>query len=330
MIIIMLVLVGCTEEYTVPNHSPGMVQVVDDLLMVAYGEGGLVISNENTGEILEQIFPPRGMNSIDDFAFTDDLIFVLDSRNRDFVAVYLFVNGEAELVTPPIPVEGGPFNGISARNGNLVIAGGTTFLNRFRYSSSGALSNSISFGRDRGHPDVLLSSDGQAAFISTDFGIGLDIERFGVMSLLIGDDLEIPSVISELGIEAAGFTEGVTTPIGFPIQTTIYEDQLLVAHGGGLTIIRLANNYVFESSSTFSIGINANAIAVNGNDAYITGYQESNPVLLQVDLSDPDNPIIISQQPLETNGSIPTSIAIGSNDVYVATGNAGLLKIPFN
>ena len=214
IVIISLILLGCSESYTVPNHTPGVIKVIDGLLMVAYGEGGLVVSQENSGEVIAQIFPPQGMNSIDDFDKDGNLIFVLDSRNRDYLAVFSLEGDNVRLVSDPVTVQGGPFNGISAANGNLVVAGGTTFLNRFRYMSGGKIEGPVSFGRDRGHPDVLLSADGQAAFVSTDFVGGED--GFGVSSLILGDQLQIPFISSELIISGAGFTNGVTSPVGFP------------------------------------------------------------------------------------------------------------------
>ncbi|WP_421765087.1 hypothetical protein [Ekhidna sp.] len=327
-LIAFILLLSCSENHDVPNHTPGVVKVFNNLLMVAYGEGGLIISDEISGEVLAQIFPPQGMNSIDDFDVDGDLIFVLDSRGRDYMAVFSFDGDETSLVSDPVIVEGGPFNGISASNGNLVVSGGTTFLNRFTYSSSGDIQGPISFGRDRGHPDVILSSNGQVAFISADFGIGLDIDRFGVMSLYIGDELEIPSVISELGIADAGLTEGLTTPVGFPIQTALHNDNLIVAHGGGLTIIRLIEEFVFGSSTNIDIGISAISVAVSQDTAYIIGYQDGTPTLVRVDLTDLDNPAIINSETLITNESIPTSIAVGSNDLYIAAGTAGLIILP--
>lgn len=328
LIVAFILLFSCSESYDVPNHTPGVVKVFNNLLLAAYGEGGLIISDEFSGEVLAQIFPPQGMHSIDDFDMDGDLIFVLDSRGRDYMAVFTFDGSEVSLVSDPVSVEGGPFNGISASNGNLVISGGTTFLNRFTYSTNGEIHGPISFGRDRGHPDVLLSTNGQAAFISTDFGIGLDIERFGVMSLYIGNSLEIPSVISELGIAEAGLTEGLTGPVGFPIQTAIYNDNLVVAHGGGLTIIRLIEEFVFGVHTTIDIGISAVTLAIDGDIAYVIGYRESIPILIRLDLTDIDNPVILQSEILETNGSIPTSIAVGVNDVYIAAGAAGIISLP--
>lgn len=316
---------GCKETYEVPNHTPGVIKVVNGMVMVAYGEGGLIISNESTGQFITQIFPPRGMNSIDDFDTDDDLIFVLDSRGRDFLAVFSFDGTEVELVSRPQTVQGGPFNGISAAAGNLVVSGGTTFLNRFTYSQDGDIQGNVSFGRDRGHPDVLLSPDGQAAFISTDFDGG--VNGFGVTSLHIGEGLQIPFIVSELRIMEAGFSRGVTSPVGFPIQTAVFNDNLIVAHGGGLTIISLSEGYSFESNTNVNIGISAISVAIDANIAYVLGYQGDSPALVRLDLTDINNPNIIGTETLPTNGSIPTSVAVGINDLYIAAGNAGIIQL---
>ncbi len=328
IVLLILVLSACKEVYEVPNHSPGVVKVIDNLLMIAYGEGGLVISDENSGEVLAQIFPPRGMNSIDDFDKDGDLIFVLDSRGRDYLAVFTFNGGDVKLVSNPITVEGGPFNGISASNGNLIVSGGTTFLNRFTYSQTGKLRGPVNFGRDRGHPDVLLSQDGQAAFVSTDFDGG--VNGFGVTSLFVGGQLQIPFVISELRIFDSGTTIGVTRPVGFPIQTTIFNNHLIVAHGGGLTFIDLIENYVFGNSTNMDIGINSISLATDSDIAYVIGYLNENPTLIRLDISNIDSPVLSGSESLNTNGNIPTSIAIGANEIYIAAGDAGILVLPKN
>ncbi len=326
LVLLLIVLVGCKETYEVPNHTPGVIKIVNGLVMAAYGEGGLVISNESTGQFISQIFPPQGMNSIDDFDVDGNLIFVLDSRGRDYLAVFSFDGSEVELVREPETVQGGPFNGISAVSGNLVVSGGTTFLNRFTYSQNGDIQGPVSFGRDRGHPDVLLSPDGQAAFISTDFDGG--VNGFGVTSLHIGNDLSIPFIISELRIMEAGFSPGVTSPVGFPIQTTVFNDNLIVAHGGGLTIINLTEGYAFNSNSNVDIGIAAITVSIDANIAYVLGYQGDAPALVRLDLSDINNPNIISTETLQTNESIPTSIAVGLNELYIAAGNEGIIQLP--
>ncbi|WP_462250352.1 hypothetical protein [Ekhidna sp.] len=326
LFLIILLITACKETYEVPNHTPGVIKVVNGLIMTAYGEGGLLITNENTGLTIAQIFPPEGMHSIDDFDVDNNLIFVLDSRGRDYLAVFSFNGTNADLVSRPVQVEGGPFNGISASAGNLVVSGGTTFLNRFTYSSNGEIQGPISFGRDRGHPDVLLSSDGQAAFISTDFDGG--VNGFGVTSLFLGDELQIPFIVSELRIMEAGFSSGVTSPVGFPIQTATFNDNLIVAHGGGLTIINLLEGYVFNSNENIDIGISAISITIDSNIAYVIGFQNNTPTLVRVDLSDISNPTTLSSESLPIGDNIPTSIGVGIDDLYIAAGSAGIVVLP--
>lgn len=307
---------------------PGVLKVHNGLLYAAYGEGGLVISDESSGEFLAQLFPPRNMNSIDDFDVEGNLIFAIDSRGQDYMCVFTFERNEGpDLVTPPVEVQGGPFNGISAKNGNLVVSGGTTFLKRFTYSKSGDIEGPITFGRDRGHPDVLLSDNGQYAFISTDFTGLVDQEPFGITSLFIGEALSIPTLVSELGLPGSGFTVGVTKPVGFPIQSAILEEHLLVAHGGGLAIIQLVDQGGFGNNFTLDIGINGIAVAAEQATIYVIGYQNENPMLVSIDVSDIQNPVILDTHLLMTN-QIPTSIAIGATDLYIAVGQDGIIQLP--
>lgn len=324
-VLVILILAGCQDTYDIPNHVPGVVKVSNGLLYAAYGEGGLIISDEVSRETLAHIFPPRGMNSIDDFDVEGDLIFAIDSRGRDYLAVFSYSKDqEPQLEASPIQVQGGPFNGISAKNGNLVVSGGTTFLNRFTYNPEGELSGPVTFGRDRGHPDVLLSENGQFAFISTDGPF--EVERFGITSLYIGNGLEIPAIVSELEIPGSGFSIGVTKPVGFPIQSSIIDNHLLVAHGGGLTIIQLVEEGGFGSSFTLDIGLSGISVATEADRAYVIGYQNDTPSVVALDISDINNPAIISTVALNTN-DIPTSIAIGMNRIYIAAGETGILQL---
>jgi len=327
-IFILLLSYGCDSDFEVPNHFPGVVKVFNNRIFVANGEGGLIITDISTGLVLAHIFPPRGMRSIDDFDVDADLLFVIDARGKNYVAVYSIAEiNNPELADGPIQVQGEPFNGVSAKSGNVVVAGGTTFLEFFQYSNSGKLSGPVTFGRDRGHPDVLLSEDGLTAFVSTDFNSPVDDARFGVESLSLGNELSIPSVISQQGIPEAGFTQGGTSPVGFPIYTNIYRDNLLVAHGGGLTIIKLIEGAAFGETNLYDFGINAIAVETSNDTAYIIGYSNDEPVMLRVDISDIDNPTVLESESLNIGDNIPTSIALGNQFVYIAAGEAGLLEL---
>lgn len=327
-VLLILMCLSCTDDYIVPSHVPDIVKVSGNHLFTSYGDGGLIVTDLNTDQVVSHIFPAGEMNGIDDFDIVGDLLFVLDARGKNYVATYSIANiQEPEFLDGPYLVKGGPFNGVSARGGNLVVSGGTIYLEYFRYNASGEISGSISFGRDRGHPDVLLSDNGQVAFISTDFNGQVDNARFGVLSLALGaDDLSIPTVISEMGIPEAGFTGGVTSPVGFPIQTAQNDDQLLVAHGGGLTIIELANQSGFGNSQLVDIGIEATGVQVQNDIAYVIGIG-AGPALVKVDVSDLLNPVITETVNLSIGSSIPTSIALSTTSVYIAAGEAGIVEL---
>lgn len=325
--LLILISFACTEDYIVPSHVPGVVKVSGNNVFVTYGDGGLIVTDVNTDEVVAHLFPAGEMNGIDDFDIAGDLLFVLDARGTNYVATYNINDLQnPDLVDGPHLVQGGPFNGISARAGNLVVSGGTFYLEYFQYSSSGELSGSASFSRDRGHPDVLLSDNGEVAFASTDFDGLVDDTRFGVMALSLGTELNIPTVISQKGIPEAGFTDGGTSPVGFPIQTALSGDNLLVAHGGGLTTIELIEESAFGTTQLIDLGIQSVSVGVQNDIAYVIGIG-SVPSLVKVDLSNISNPVIIETVDLNIGNSIPTSVALSNSFIYIAAGEAGLLKL---
>lgn len=324
----LVVFIGCSEDFDVPNHVPGIVKIFDGKAFVAYGEGGLIITDIATETVLTQIFPPREMKSIDDFDVDGNLLFVIDARNKNYLATYSIGDiNNPKLEDGPVLVNGGPFNGVSANGGNLVVSGGTFLLEYFQYSNSGKLKGSATFGRDRGHPDVILSDNGQIAFVSTDFLIVPDKPRFGAMALYLGDQLSIPGVLSEYRIEGAGFSQGLTKPVGFPIKLKVHNDHLLVAHGGGLTTIELIEDSAFGTANTFSFEIEATAIATLNDVAYIVGYAPTGQALMKIDITDLNNPSIMETELLNIGNSVPTSVAVTSQFVFIAAGEAGLLKL---
>ncbi len=326
-ILLVFILFSCSDDFTVPSHVPGVVKVSGNHLFTSYGDGGLIVTSLNTDEVTTHIFPAGDMRGIDDFDIAGDLLFVLDARGNNYVASYSIADlDNPELIDGPYLVPGEPFNGISARNGNLVVSGGTRHLEYFQYDASGEISGPATFGRDRGHPDVLLSDNGQVAFASTDFNLDRKVNgaRFGILALSLGTELQIPTEIDQIGITEAGITDGVTTPVGFPIQTALYNNRLLVAHGGGLTIIDLVEQSAFGASRLLDLGINAISVQAQNDIAYVIGLD---PTLVKVDISDPANPSIIESVPLNIGDNIPTSLALSNTSVFIAAGEAGLLEL---
>ena len=329
LFLILVLSVGCSStDYAVPSHVPVVAKVVNENVFVTYGDGGLIITDAANDDVIGHIIPTGQMKGIDDFSIDDNLLFALDARGRNHLAVYDITNlNKPELLDGPISVVGDPFNGISARGENVVVSGGSRYLEFFRYTSDGELFGSSTFGRDRGHPDVILSENGRVAFASTDFSSPVDGSRFGIIALNLGEDLNIPTLISQAPLPNAGFTEGVTTPVGFPIQADLYNNHLLVANGGGLTVITLVDQVAFGQTSNFDLGISAVSIEADNDIAYIVGYTPD-PTLLKVDITDLTNPTISETVSLDIGENVPTSVAVSNSFIYITAGEAGLLKLP--
>lgn len=309
------------------NGYPAFVRVNGSYAYTANGELGLDIIDLNNLRTVHRMLPQREMHSIDAMSIDGNLLFLIDARGEDYLAVYDVSNPvNPQLIDGPIGVNGGPFTGVSAAGGNVVVSGGTTHLNYFKYTSGGKLSNSEAiFGRDRGHPDVLLSNDGQVAYLSTDFNGLVDDAEYGVVTVALGDLATSPVLLSEIGIPGSGFTEGTTQPSGFPIKTAILSDDvLLVAHGVGLSIIDLVQGRILASMRTVDIGIAATNLAIYQSIAYVVGNSPS-PTLVKVDLSDIANPSVIETVPLNTSGGIPTSVAVTDQLVLIAANEGGLM-----
>lgn len=315
-----------------PNYLesgfPSFVRIDGNYAYVASGELGLDIIDLNSMEVVRRMLPQREMHSIDAFSIDGDLLFVIDARGEDYLAVYSLVDPtDPVLVSGPVGVNGGPFTGVSAAGGNVVVSGGTTHLNFYKYDGSGNLSKTESiFARDRGHPDVLLSSDGEVAYLSTDFNDIVDDAEFGIVTVGLDDLTRSPVLISELGIPESGFTTGTTRPTGFPIKTAVLNNHLLVAHGGGLSVIELIEGKALTNIQTYNFSIEATDIALFGTTAYLVGSFDSQALMVSVDLSDIDNPTVIESTPLNA-ASIPTSIAVNSNWIVIAAHEGGLITI---
>ncbi|MDN5203654.1 hypothetical protein QQ008_19855 [Fulvivirgaceae bacterium BMA10] len=324
---ICVLILACQEEpYDIPHGVPSVVKIYNNYAYTTNGEFGLDIIDLNTLKTVNKMPPAREMNSIDNLSITDNLLFAIDARGEDFLAVFSLDNPTSpKLVSGPVPVQGAPFTGVSAANGNVVVSGGTTFMNFRKYDANGKLSDTEGrFGRDRGHPDILLSEDGRVAYASTDFNGQVNGARFGMIALELDGLTNSPRLISEIGIPGAGFTAGTTRPAGFPIQSALADDHLLVAYGEGLAIIELVNGRGLASLNTLDLGLAAISISVFNGVAYVIG-NEPTPTLVKIDISDIENPVIIESISLNTNGGIPTSIDVNNQYILIAANEGGLI-----
>ena len=274
------------------------------------------LKTKKTTAILHPFLPA---NRIDDASIDGNLLFTLDAEESGYISVYTLDDpSKPKLLSSTTSTPVGPYAGISAKNGNIVVSGGTKYFAHRTYDKEGKLSKKENqLTRDQGHPDVLLSKNGNTALISTHF----EGTRFGIISADVTSS-EV-TVTSEHTIEGAGFTTGTTSLTGFPIKSSLYNDKVLVAHGKGLTIFTLTNQRL-DHFKTIDLGIEAVNIAVHKNIAYIIGYSPK-PKLIKVDISKPSTPTIIDNIGLSAN--TVTGIAVSEEGIFITAEEKGILSL---
>ncbi|HMC53903.1 MAG TPA: hypothetical protein VKH19_01925 [Gemmatimonadaceae bacterium] len=209
----------------------------DSVAFVALGADGVGVVDGRTGARLSVLPPPAGSESVDDVAVADSVLFVLDARPPGHLSAYALRGDSLRLATAPRGVAVGPFSGVSAANGVVVVSGGTARMTAWRYDASGVQPDTVPFATTdlgRGQPDVLVTAG--FAFVSTHFWgpyFGLDIIRVGGDSLPLVATLELPG---------AGFTAGGAKPANFPIEMAQLNDTtLLIAFERGVAVVDVAH-----------------------------------------------------------------------------------------
>jgi len=221
----------------------------------------------------------------------------------------------------PIEVPVGPFSGVAAAAGHVIVSGGTSQLTLRDYSKQGKL-DSTPFTADfgRGQPDVIVSNDGRRALISTH----VQGPKFGVT---VAQVREQPLALHSLGyvpLDGAGFSAGAYKPANFPLQAAFDGDYALVAHGGGLSVIAIASGASPKLLATLALPVKATAIAFDPlrHLAYVVGVDPTAEII-EVDLTSPATPRLLRRRPLGDIGS-PTAIALAPHHLVVAMQAGGV------
>src|SRR5258705_8772507 len=165
---------------------------------------GFAILDVASGRRLAMVPPPAGSESVDDLATADGLLFALDARPPGHLSVFSIADpSHPVLANAPVDAAVGPFSGVSAHAGKVIVSGGTSLMSLRAYDARGTLSGVLAttdFGR--GQPFVLLSPDGTRAFVST--------HRWGpyfALTTARGDGASIARAGS-LPVATYGFTAG--------------------------------------------------------------------------------------------------------------------------
>jgi len=312
-------------SYPVTRDGEAANVVMDGSFVYAsLGARGLEMIDVRSGKTIGTVPPPAGSESVDDLAIADRLLFVLDARPPGHLSVFSLADpANPTLVSQPVDVPVGPFSGVSAAAGRVIVSGGTSLMSLRPYDARGKLGSVVAtIDCGRGQPDVLLAPDGACAFVSTHYWG----PYFGLTTVRVG-----PSSFAKAGslsLDTYGFTPGGAKPANFPIETALAGDVLLLADLRGLNVISVANLDRPRLVANLDVGVKAVNVDVRDHLAAIVG-SSPRPLLVLVDVAAPSSPRIVRSIPLP-EGSYPTGVAIGATHVAVACHRQGVKIFPIN
>jgi hypothetical protein len=302
------------------------VVVAGGLAYAALAGDGIGVFRVPEGALVRRVPPAAGMESVDDLALSDGLLFALDADDAGHLAVFSLARPEEPaLATPPIDVAVGPFSGVSAARGRVIVSGGTSELSAFRYGADGRIDpdrSTIDLGR--GQPDVLVAADGEHAFVSTHFSLLGD--TFGLTTLALGPASAPVRALATLELDGAGFSAGGRRPANFPLEAALAGDRLLVAFGGGLAVIDVTDPSAPRLSNVVPLELAAVSVDARGSLAAVVGSSPS-PALVLLDLGVTDGPRVIARSALPA-GSQPTGVALGEGFATVAAQQRAVTVVP--
>ena len=279
---------------------------------------GFDVIDVASGKRIAGIAPPGGSESVDDLAVAGRFLFTLDARPPGHLSVFAIDDpARPVLVSGPVVVAVGPFSGVSAASGRVIVSGGTSLMSLRAYNAHGQLGGVVAtrdFGR--GQPDVLLAPDGARAFVSTHYWG----PYFGLTTVRVGDALV---QAGELALDTYGFTDGGAKPASFPIETALDGDQLLIADLRGLTVVSVRDLARPRVLANLHLGVKAVNVDARDRVAAVVG-SSPKPRLVLVDVSSPSSPRILRSIDLPSD-SHPTGVAIGAAHVAVASDQRVLL-----
>jgi len=301
----------------------GNLATVDSVLYASLAEDGLAVLDARTGIKVAALPPPAGSESVDDVAVADGLLFLLDARPPGHLAVYSVRDPlRPRLVSPPHSVPVGPFSGVSARAGVVVVSGGTSDLTVWRYDSAGGVLDAVTtadFGR--GQPDVLLGPDDRLAFVATHYWgpyFGLDVARYDASRGRL-------DLLAELELQGAGFTAGGARPANFPIEAALLgSDTLLVAYARGVAVIDVTAPTRPRLLKTVDVGGPAVNVDALGPWALVA-IAGPHPALVFLDFGTGRG--AVARRVALPAGTFPAGVALTATHAAVALGDRGVLVV---
>jgi len=310
--------------FTYPTTQPGEsanVALKGDHAYVTRGSAGIEVLDLGTTPRSRVVPLPAGVDSADDLAVAGALLFVLDARPPGHLSVFTLADPAApRLVGAPVAVDVGPFSGVTAAAGRVIVSGGTSRLTLRSYDAAGRLGDEIATADlGRGQPDVLLDAGGELAFVSThDWGPYFRLA-------LIRTTLQ-PPAITEAGalpLDTYGFTPGGARPASFPIEAASEGSLLYIAFAGGLGIVDVTDPSAPKLLALADPGVQPVNVDVRDGIAAVVGSQPA-PALVFVNVRDPAHPQVLQSFPLP-EGSLATGVALTASRAVVAAHRRGTL-----
>jgi hypothetical protein len=300
-----------------PTTQPGeTANVVSDgtWAYATRGAAGLEILNLHGDPVRRYQELPAGVESADDLALADGLLFVLDARPPGHLAVFSLADpARPALAGAPVAVEVGPFSGVAAAGGRVVVSGGTSRLSVRAYDPAGQLGTAVAvtdFGR--GQPDVIVAPRGDYALVSThDAG-----PNFSVKVARLAEPPAAPLLDASIALATFGFTAGGARPANFPIELALEGPVLYIASDDGLRVVDLSVMTAPRQLAHLPLEVSPVNIDVRDGIAAVVG-SEPAPTLVFIDVRVPARPAVLRSFPLPED-SLGTGVALTDSHAVIA------------
>ncbi|HXT21928.1 MAG TPA: hypothetical protein VN923_14350 [Thermoanaerobaculia bacterium] len=215
------------------------VVVAGDHAYVAAGVDGIEVIDLGASRRLALVPPAAPADRIDDLAVEGGWLFALDATPPGHLMSYRLAGiGASSRPVATVAVPVGPFSGVSAAAGLVVVSGGTSQLTLREHDGDGRFGAEVaSADYGRGQPDVVLRADGEMAAVSTHI-VGPD---FALTLVAIARRPLALREVGQLPLRDAGFTRGGFKPAHFPFVAAWLGQRVYVADSGGLAVVDVAD-----------------------------------------------------------------------------------------
>ena len=131
---------GAFSYPTTQSGQAANVAVHGDWAYVTRGTTGYEVLRAARNTKSHVFMPPPGLGSVDDVAVADGLLFLLDAQAPGHLRVLSLADPSApSLIGAPVEVAVGPFSGVTASGGRVIVSGGTSPLTLRTYDAGGRL-----------------------------------------------------------------------------------------------------------------------------------------------------------------------------------------------